>query len=355
MSEQLLDGADIVAIFEQVGGETVAEGVAGDGFVESGGFSGLFDGALQGAGVDVVAAQVTGLGIFRDARSGKGVLPGPGFGGVRVFDSQCEGKVDLTEPVVEIHAEGVLDAGEVGDQWGGQGCGEDGIAVFGALAVAHEDLVLFKIDIFHAQVHAFHETKSTAVEQLSHELVDSFKTFEHGARFGFGQYGGQALRAAGAQGLDGLGDLLPENGMEEEENGTEGLVLGGSGDLAIDGEVIEVGFDFGFSHAARVLEIVEAQEAPDPAQVSFLGSVGIVFTQERTAYFFDQRRWRAVHVDPPGCLNERGYQCILCEGASITSSTRSYHAVSLFFKPQKGGYHAYSHGIIQEGARGEQV
>lgn len=285
MSEQLLDGADIVTVFEQVGGKAVAEGVAGDGFIEPGGFGGAFDGALQGAGVDVMSAQAAGLGIFRDARGGKNVLPDPGLGGSRIFQGQRERQVDLTEPVGEIHIEGMPDAGEVGDQGGGQRCGEDSVAIFGPFAIAHENLVLFEVDIFNAQVDALHEAKTAAVEQLGHELLDSLEAFEYGARFGFRQDGRQSFGSSGAQGLDGFGDFLSENGTEEEENCAEGLVLCGSGDLAIDSQVIEIGFDLVFSHAARVFEIVEAKEASDPAQIGSLGSFGIVFALQRTAHF----------------------------------------------------------------------
>ena len=33
--EEFLDGADVVAVLEKLGGEGVAEGVRGDGFVEA--------------------------------------------------------------------------------------------------------------------------------------------------------------------------------------------------------------------------------------------------------------------------------------------------------------------------------
>ncbi len=47
VSEQLLDGANIVTGFEKVGGKTVAEGVATGGFWYASSINGLFDGVLR--------------------------------------------------------------------------------------------------------------------------------------------------------------------------------------------------------------------------------------------------------------------------------------------------------------------
>jgi len=47
VTEEFLDCPDIVAIFEEVGGEAVAEGVRGDRFVDAGEASGLFDCLLE--------------------------------------------------------------------------------------------------------------------------------------------------------------------------------------------------------------------------------------------------------------------------------------------------------------------
>jgi hypothetical protein len=49
-----------------VGGETVAKGVATDSFLNFGSFNSLFNGFLQSAFVEVVAANDATAGIFRD-------------------------------------------------------------------------------------------------------------------------------------------------------------------------------------------------------------------------------------------------------------------------------------------------
>ena len=56
VAEQFLDCADVVAIFQQVGGEGMTEGVRGDAFLDPRFAGGLPDCLLQTAGAHVVAA-----------------------------------------------------------------------------------------------------------------------------------------------------------------------------------------------------------------------------------------------------------------------------------------------------------
>ena len=60
VTEQLLDGADVVAVLEQMGGEGMAQAVAAGGLVDAGGSAGAADGPLDGAGAQVEAVDLTG-------------------------------------------------------------------------------------------------------------------------------------------------------------------------------------------------------------------------------------------------------------------------------------------------------
>ena len=57
VAEEFLDGADVVAILQQVGGEGVAKGMGADALGDASLAGGLFDGFVQTAGVEVRAAQ----------------------------------------------------------------------------------------------------------------------------------------------------------------------------------------------------------------------------------------------------------------------------------------------------------
>ena len=56
VAEELLDGSDVLSVLQEVRGEGVAEGVAGDSFVEICGVRCIPDRALEYAFVDVVPA-----------------------------------------------------------------------------------------------------------------------------------------------------------------------------------------------------------------------------------------------------------------------------------------------------------
>lgn len=57
MAKQLLDGADVIVILQQVRREAVAKGVAGHALLQAGGTGGGADSPLQAAFVEVMAAR----------------------------------------------------------------------------------------------------------------------------------------------------------------------------------------------------------------------------------------------------------------------------------------------------------
>jgi hypothetical protein len=58
MPEQLLDCADVVAVLEHMGGEAVAQGMGGDALLEPTLLRGALDCLADGAGVNVVTADL---------------------------------------------------------------------------------------------------------------------------------------------------------------------------------------------------------------------------------------------------------------------------------------------------------
>ena len=77
VTEEFLDGADVVAVLEKVGCEGMAEGVAADAFGEVGGSYGLFKCFLESAFVEMVALPSFGIGVLDAATRGKNPLPDP--------------------------------------------------------------------------------------------------------------------------------------------------------------------------------------------------------------------------------------------------------------------------------------
>lgn len=64
VAEEFLDGANVVARFKEVGGETVAEGVACGVFVDARFTNSFFDSFLEGAFAHVPATHEAGFFFF---------------------------------------------------------------------------------------------------------------------------------------------------------------------------------------------------------------------------------------------------------------------------------------------------
>ena len=129
-----------------------------------------------------------------------------------------------------------------------------------------------EVDILDSQAQAFHQAQAGAVEQLGLQLIGAGEGVEQAADFVSGEHGGKSVGAPGAHGVERELDLLEENLAVEEEQGAEGLVLGGGGDVLVDGQVGEEGFDLEAAHGSGVALVVEEDEAADPAQVGAFGA-----------------------------------------------------------------------------------
>ena len=92
--KQILDGADIVAGFKQMGGKAVAKGMATDRFGEVGGLGGASDRFLQATGVNMVAVGEACAGVGGVFSRRKDVLPDPLAVGMGIFAVQGRGQVD---------------------------------------------------------------------------------------------------------------------------------------------------------------------------------------------------------------------------------------------------------------------
>src|SRR6185369_14068262 len=151
---------------EEVGGEGVAEGVAGDALGEAGSGGGELDGALEHGFVDVGAAPEAGRKVEVPARGGEEPLPGPLEAGVRGLAGDRGGKGDGAEIALAVGAEDLLGLRELAGEVGGEDRGEDGAAVAAAFGIADGEFTAREVDVLHAQGQCFEETQSGSVEEL---------------------------------------------------------------------------------------------------------------------------------------------------------------------------------------------
>lgn len=93
VAEELLDGADIASIFEQMGGERVPEGVAGSPFPDSRVPHRSADGPLHDGLVEMMTASLTRRCLMVGSRGGENPLPGPFAASRRRLSRQGVGKL----------------------------------------------------------------------------------------------------------------------------------------------------------------------------------------------------------------------------------------------------------------------
>jgi hypothetical protein len=116
------------------------------------------------------------------------------------------------------------------------------------------------------------------------------EAFEDGQGVAAGEDGREVLGALGPlEGVE-LGHVEVKDALVEEEEGAEGLVLGGGRGAAVDGEVGEEGGDLGGAEGTRVATFVEADEVADTVEVCRFGAGGIVVAAEGGAGGLDEGR-----------------------------------------------------------------
>ena len=295
VAEQLLDSADVVAAFEEMGGKAVAEGMRGDRLVHLCPTGCLFDSFLQAGLAQVMALPDPADRIERDVGCGKDILPGKLTGGIGIFPFKGIGEIDGAQSPDQILVMQGSDLLEVESQGLEQGVGEHGEAVIFSLAISHDDLVIVKIQILNTQAQDFHEAEAAAVHKLGHELMDPVHLRDHPLGLVTGQDGGHPLGPARPDGKEGcLVQLHLENIPVEKENGADGLVLGGGGNCPAVHEIGDKVIDLRHAHLAGMALVMIHNVLAHPGNIGFLGAQGIMAVAQGFAVaveqFFGRRR-----------------------------------------------------------------
>jgi hypothetical protein len=150
VAQQILDRAYVVAAFEQMRCEGVAEAVAGDAFVDSGALRCRADGFLQAGLVDVMAMDVAGQRVAVGSGGREEPLPLPFARGVREFKRQGVGERHVAGVGCEVALMKGVDASEVIGEWADEVARDDGVTILAAFAVAQGDAAALEVDVFDA-------------------------------------------------------------------------------------------------------------------------------------------------------------------------------------------------------------
>src|SRR2546422_1560863 len=165
-------------------------------------------------------------------------------------------------------------------------------AVFRPLAVAHDDLTIFEVDVLDSQPQAFAKTKAGAVEQTRHQPSVSRETREQALRLRGGEHGGNAGRFAHSLQAFEPRKRHGQNLLVEEKERRQGLILRRGGDPAITGQMVEKRRDLGRPQIPGVPLSVEVDEAPDPVKISLLRAQTVVQAANRLPNLLQQARLR---------------------------------------------------------------
>jgi len=168
--------------------------------------------------------------------------------------------------------------------------GQHGKTVFISLTVAYKDLLIAKVDVLHAQAQAIHEPEARAVEQRGHEPEGWIEDIKQAGDFLPAENDGQFARPFGAGELAEVAQVELEDVLVEKHEGVEGLVLGGSGNVAIDSEVAKKSINFGGAQVRRMAFAVKENEAPDPVEVSFFSPQAVMIDPQSVSNLFEQLR-----------------------------------------------------------------
>ena len=119
-----MEGADVCAALEEVGGERMSESVAGGSFWDVGFADRVSDLSLQRVLVQVVTGVFFGARVCTEFGGREDELPGPFTRGVWVFAGEGGVHVDLSDAGDEVEAVFFSIGGEVGLEAGFEGLGE---------------------------------------------------------------------------------------------------------------------------------------------------------------------------------------------------------------------------------------
>jgi hypothetical protein len=149
MAEEGLDGTDVGAALQEVGGERMAEGMTGGTFGDGRFTDGIGELSLEGVFMEVIASVVAGPRMRAEFSGREDELPGPFTRGVWVLAGEGFGHVDLADAGDEVEVVFAM-GGAVGLEAGFEGFGERDEAVVTAFGVVDGNTAVAEGDVLDA-------------------------------------------------------------------------------------------------------------------------------------------------------------------------------------------------------------
>lgn len=227
MAEEVLEHPDIHPLFQQVGGEAVAQGMTADLLVYPGQLRRPLYRLLQTGFKNMVAHLFAGTGINGPFACREYPLPAGLPGGIEVFSGQGLGEVDFAETGLQVLMMEFFNLLDVSEQLLVEIPGQDGSPVLATLAASDEDKILAEINVLDAETDAFHETQAAAVEDSGHQGMFTLHGSQQTLDLGLGQHRGRPGQALTAHRGDLSVNRFVEDIAIEEDQRIQSLPLGG--------------------------------------------------------------------------------------------------------------------------------
>lgn len=176
VAEKLLNGADVVAVLQQMGGERVAEGMAGGALCDVALADSLANRLLDGRRVQVVAYFFPRFLPYALTRW-KDVLPTPVAGCLWELPGERIGEARPTVPGIEIPPVDSAHLLQVVKERGLELFRKHGQPALPPLSVVHGYLTVIEVEVFHPEAEALVQPQSGTVEKQHHEAGGSGADF----------------------------------------------------------------------------------------------------------------------------------------------------------------------------------
>jgi hypothetical protein len=168
--------------------------------------------------------------------------------------------------------------------------GQEGGPVFAALVAPHDDETLADIDILKAQADTLQQAQTAAIEPPRPERMPARHGGEHPLNLRLGEPGGRPWLAFTEAKGDRSGQGRVKDIPIENNQGVQGLPLGGGRHLALSGEVREKALHLRCPEPVRMGLAAEVMDiAPDPPAIGLLGTIGVVVRAEHLAHLVHER------------------------------------------------------------------
>jgi len=191
--EEFLDGSYVVAIFNQVRREGVAERVTADTLDDAGAPACSQDRLADGGGRAMVTASDAGPGIRGRPGRRKEIKPGPLRRCHAVFSREGMGQRYGEVSGLAVAFEGATRIFQLAsDIWDGA-FGEDRDAIPVSFPAAYDEPPVLHVEVFHPKSEGFGDAESSTVEKEGDTAVPPVHLFEESPHFVAGENGRNVL------------------------------------------------------------------------------------------------------------------------------------------------------------------